>query len=255
MGGLLFAIKKAFSMKTSTLKLISVFLVLIISVSYYSGCSASDEKEFKKYAAKMNEILLELKHIKGELKKSDTLSNADKDAFILNLDEKNEFINSKKNEIDGLTNYFEKFIDSHSNSNWADDSSFCLAMLYLTISNPGNDYYNSAIKYTKFLLKEFLSIQIEDWTKECFSEIPSFKIIFSRSPIQSNVDSSNFSQEESIKVNLLKAIIYEYLKAGKLIEAKAELNELKQKVKDTKVISSLEDDISNFERVQSTMKR
>jgi hypothetical protein len=242
-------------MKTSTLKLKYMFFFLLIFAIYSLGCSANDEKEFKKYAGKMNGILLELKHIKGELKKSGALSNTEKDAFIINLDKKNEFINNKRNEIDGLTSLFEKFVKGHSNSKWADDSSFCLAMLYLTISNPGNDYYSSAIKYTKILLKEFPSIHVEDWTKECFSEIISFKIVFSESPIQSNVDASNSSQDESIKVNLSRAIIYEYLKAGKIVEAKAELNELKQQAYDKKVISSIEDDISNFERVQSTMKK
>jgi hypothetical protein len=240
-------------MKTYSLKLIS--LLLLIFATFILSCSANDEKEFMKYAEQMKEILLELKHIKGEIKKNDILSSKDKDAFVINLDKKNEFINSNQNQIDELTSHFEKFANRNSNSIWADDSIFCIAMLYLTISNPGNNYYSSAINYTKFLLKEFPSIHIEGWTKECFNEIPSFKIVFSRNPVKPNADTSNFSQEESIRINLLRAIIYEFLKAGMIVEAKAELNQLKQQVNDKKVIASLEDDISNFERIQSTIKQ
>lgn len=241
-------------MKIGTLKLLIGLILFMISNFFLLGCSAGDEKEFKKNAGEMYKIFSELKHVKSEIKKSDTLSNTEKDFFILNFDNKNEFINNKKNEIDMVVKHFEEVIDAYSNSKWADDSSFCLAMLYLTISNPGNDYYNSAINYTKYFLTNFPSFHIEDWTQKKFSEIISFEIVFSKSPDQSNVDSSKISQEESVKINLMRAIVNEYLKAGKPSDAKAELKELKQNIKDKSVISSLEDDISNYDRIQSMMK-
>ena len=228
---------------------------MLVSVFLFLGFSENDEKEFKSYANNLKNILIELKYIKGELKTCGTLSRTDQEAFILNLNKKNEFIASKESEFKQLTNQFKSFIDRQPESIWADDSSFCLAMLYLTISNPGNDYYSEAIRQARFFIKKFSTIHIENWTKKHFSEIPSFEIVLNSSLIQSNNTLSNFSEGEAIKVNLLKAIIYEYLKAGKLIDAKAELKILEQEIKNEKIISSLKDDISTFERVQSMIKK
>ena len=232
----------------------TVFLFLLVSAFLFLGFSESDEKEFKSYANNLKNMLIDLKHIKGELKNCGALSSTDQEVFILNLNKKNEFIASKKNEFKQLTNQFKSFIDRQPESIWADDSGFCLAMLYLTISNPGNGYYTEAIRQARFFIKNFSTIHIEKWTKKHFSEIPSFEIVLNSSLIQSNNTLSNFSEGETIKVNLLKAIIYEYLKAGKLIDAKAELKIIEQEIKDEKIISSLKDDISNFERVQSMIK-
>lgn len=225
-----------------------IFLVLLMTLfSFQLGCSGKDEKIFKNTAKQLRKILLELKNVKAELNKRPLTLENQKEGFVIDMSKKNEFILQRKSEWNRIAYQFRDFIAKNPNTSWTDDAGFCLVMLYLSISQPGNDYYIEAIKEIKLFLSEFSNVHIEDWTKGIFEEVPSFELVFNRNlskPIEPLFD---LPEDKRVKGMFSRAVIYELLKSGNISKAKKEFEMLEQKTEDKEILLGLKDDIIRFE--------
>ena len=234
--------------KMKRLRHTHIFLVLLMTLfSFQLGCSGKDEKIFKNTAKQLRKILLELKNVKAELNKRPLTLENQKEGFVIDMSKKNEFILQRKSEWNRIAYQFRDFIAKNPNTSWTDDAGFCLVMLYLSISQPGNDYYIEAIKEIKLFLSEFSNVHIEDWTKGIFEEVPSFELVFNRNlskPIEPLFD---LPEDKRVKGMFSRAVIYELLKSGNISKAKKEFEMLEQKTEDKEILLGLKDDIIRFE--------
>ena len=230
------------------LRLTPIFIgLLMILFSAQLGCFEKNEKVYKNTAKQLRKILVELKNVKEELNKQPLTLDNQKEAFLIDISKKNQFILQRKSEWNKIAFQFRDFIAKNPKTSWTDDAGFCLVMLHLAISQPGNDYYIEAIKEIKIFLSAFSNVHIEGWTKNNFEEIPSFELVFNRN-LSKPIDALfNLPEGKRIKGIFSRAVIYELLKSGNLSEAKKEFEILNKKTKNKEILLGLKEDIIRFE--------
>ena len=230
----------------------TIFLILPMTIlSVQLSCSQREEKIYKNTAKQLRELLVELKYVKAELAKHPLTSDNQEEVFVIDMSKKNKFVLDRKSDWNKIAQQFRDFIAQYPKSSWADDAGFCLVMLYVSISQPGNDYYIESIKEIKGFLSEFSDVHIEDWTKKNFNEVPSFELVFNRNlskPIDALFD---LPEGKRIRGMFSRAIIYELLKPGNISEAKKEFEMLEHKTKDKEILVGLKDDIRRFEEFKN----
>lgn len=236
------------------LQLTTIFLGLLMTLfSVQFGCFEKNERAFKNTAKQLKKNLVELKNVKAEFNKYPLKLENQEEAFTIDKSKKNKFILQRKSEWNKIAFQFRDFIAKNPKTLWTDDAGFCLVMLHLAISQPGNDYYIEAIKEIKIFLSQFSNVHIEDWTKDNFEEIPSFELVFNRN-LSKSIDSLfNLPEGKRIKGIFSRAVIYELLKSGNFTEAKKEFQILNKKTKNKEILLGLKEDIRRFEEFRGEL--
>jgi hypothetical protein len=210
----------------------------------------NDGKDYKNYATQLKKILTALDQVKAKPREFNVQHKSNKMHVIkIDLRNKNQFVAVHQNELNHLANRFKSYIKNNPKSIWTDDAAFCLAMLYLSTSFPGNENYILAIEQTKYFLTKFPEIRIEDWTKNKFKRLNSFELVLSKKLLPHDSPLAKSSEEKRIKGLLTRSIIYEYLKANKILEAERELAVLR-KTKSNEILFGLEDDIKSYKEMK-----
>ncbi len=229
-------------------RVLTIGLVISITLSFsVFGCSSNGEKDFKNLSRDLRKLLVEMGTVKSQLKELSKERSAEKKIFGIELKERNKWIADKRAEWEQLAKQSMTFIDKHPTSPWADDAGFCLAMMYVSISQPGNDYYIEAIKAIKSFLSRFPTVHIEDWTKENFEGVPGFEMVFNKNLLFPDDPLASEPESRRIRGILTRQTVYELLKAGKLSEAKREVEVLEKESEEKGVLFGLHNDIKGYE--------
>jgi len=226
----------------------NILLSLALSFIVWS-CAASEERDFKNAAKKLNKVLIELNDIKS--KPENAIKIDGKVVYQLNDEKRIKFIIDKENEWEDLSKRLESYMVKYPKSPWADDAGFCLVIMFLSISESRNNYYIQAINEAKNFLARFPNPHIENWTKAEFKGSPAFEIIFGKISARDECLKRilNLPEGESIRSFFTRAIIKEFLKADKISEARKELRALqKESVEGKELFICLQNEIDRHEK-------
>jgi len=158
--------------------MIKKVIILIVLFGFTTICF-SDESftKYKELSQLMREDLVLLDKNKCDIKYDSETSDAPF-GYTLDCTNRKNFITKNKNLYFELINKYDDFIKTYKDSIWEDDAYFCIVLFNLTLSIPVNNFGPIAWDELDHFFKKFGKIKIENWTKEKFRDLGSFRYFF-----------------------------------------------------------------------------
>ena len=235
------------------MKKIAFSISIIIFILF--GCLDNQNKQFMDTAKNLKILLLELQNINvpEDIRRSEDGGVVG----ILNFNSKVAFVEKRKGDFKRIADSLEDFSTKNMDSKWSDDADFLRVVVYFSISFPGNNMHQEAVRSIKFFLDKYPTFKIERWTKRYFKDITLFnlfdkdKIAFDFSPYS---ELSELPENERIRAFFEFHTVFEYLKGDDIVSAEKEYERIKSTGKYRFLDETLRNVIDKYKKKQYRTK-
>ncbi len=228
----------------------NIFSIAIILLILF-GCLDAPNKQFKDSAGNLKALLLELQNVK--VTKKEVKQDDGGVAIILNFDNRVAFVEKRKRDFKRIADSLEDFSTKNMDSKWSDDADFLRVVEYFSISFPGNNMHQEAVRSIKFFLDKYPTFTIEKWTKKYFKDITLFNL-FDKDKISFDFELSELPENERIRAFFEFHTVFEYLKGDDIVSAEKEYERIKSTGKYRFLDETLRNVIDKYKKKQYRTK-